>query len=75
MKAKKIMEKIKKLQTKTEVIPWFVWTAFWDKSPFFNIIGDQVTFDGDYKTLQEMRNALDWMVDQFGGEVTWSEEE
>jgi len=71
MKAFEAQKKITKIQNDMDKIPWHVYTSFWDHKPHFNTFGDQIGFEGDYKTLDEMRRSTEWFVSQFGGKVTW----
>lgn len=73
-----IVEKLKAIKAvglETE-LPWNVWTALQEKPGSITIFGDQVimTEDGDYKSVAEVREALDWLANQFGGKVKWSKE-
>lgn len=73
MKIIKAIKEVQKTVDKVAKVPWDVWTAFWEEQPGFNITEDQVSFDGDYKSLGEMREAITWFVTQFGGEVKWKD--
>lgn len=33
--------------------------------------GDQASFGKDFGSLQELRTAIQWYVDQLGGTVKW----
>lgn len=70
----KIIEKYNKIQEidTTVTLPWKVWTTFYETIPYVDILGDQISFGGDYKSLQEIRESLEYLVDQFGGKVEWS---
>ena len=52
-------------------MPYNTWTFFNSKQ--LSIAGDQVslTDDGDYKSIEEAREACDWLVGQLGGKVKW----
>ena len=71
----KIIEAYKKTQdllSKTEEIPYNVWTTFYEKKPEkISIVGDQFCLGSDYKTLEEVRESLNWLVTQFGGKIDW----
>lgn len=57
-------------------LPWEVARLFYDMpgSKQLEIFGNQCSIGlGDYAHLDEMRDALTWLVDQFGGKVTWDE--
>jgi len=70
----KIIEKYNKIQEidTTVKLPRKVWTTFYETIPYVDILGDQISFGGDYKSLQEVRESLEYLVDQFGGKVEWS---
>lgn len=54
-------------------IPWHAWTFFSDSGKkSLSIFGDQVSIgDGDYKTLAEARESVEWLITQLGGTVKW----
>lgn len=66
---KKLHEQLK-LQSDIEV-PYHVWTCFGEKSKVITLAGDQASLGEDYKKLDELRKALDWYVNQLGGQVKW----
>lgn len=70
----KIIEKYNKIQEidTTVKLPCKVWTTFYETIPYVDILGDQISFGGDYKSLEEVRESLEYLVDQFGGKVEWS---
>lgn len=70
----KIIEKYNKIQEidTTVKLPWKVWTTFYETVPYVDLLGDQISFGGDYKSLEEVRESLEYLVDQFGGKVKWS---
>ena len=42
----------------------------------FNISGDVLALsssDTDFATIEEWRVAIEWLAEQFGGEVEWEE--
>ena len=69
--AKKIVEQVK-LQENIEV-PWHVWTKFGHGAKHISLAGNQVSLasEGDYASLEELRQAIEWYVDQLGGKVKW----
>ena len=73
MKLHERITKIEKLEQLPGEIPYKVWTTFSEnKDKFMSIFGSQITFnDGDYKSIEEVRESLDWLVDQLGGKITW----
>lgn len=62
-----------KLQKDIEV-PFHVWTCFGRGAETIFLSGDQarLTDEADYKTLEQLRAAIDWYADQLGGKVKWS---
>lgn len=74
MKIHKANSKIQEIQKSVDEIPWEVWTCFWDKYTQSRVSGEHISFgDSDYKTLQEMRKGIEWLVVQFGGNVEWKD--
>ncbi len=53
-------------------IPWQV-NRFLDLDGKLPVSGDQASLSkgGDYGTLEDMRNAVEWLANQFGGKVKW----
>lgn len=43
-------------------VPYHVWTCF----------GDQASLGEDAKSLDELRKAIEWYVEQLDGKVKWS---
>ncbi len=68
----KIIEQVK-LQEDIEV-PWHVWTKFGQSAKRITVMGRQValTDEGDFGTIEELREALGFYVEQLGGTVKWS---
>ena len=50
-----------------------VWKAFGSGAKKVLLSGSQASLhdDGDYMTVPELREAIEWYVDQLGGEVVW----
>ena len=71
MKLTKALRKTEEIETEINEIPWSVWTCFWYEQPKVSLAGDQLSFGSDYKNLSELREGVEWLVDQLGGEVTW----
>lgn len=72
MKSKKLIEKynaIQKIGTKVNT-PYEVYCLFKDLRTL-EIFGDQISFGEDYMSLQETRNAVQWIAEQLGGSVEW----
>lgn len=67
----KTLRKIEKLE-KSQIVSYQVMRTFGK----MDIFGSQVSFgiDNDYVTLDEVRAALNELVDEFGGKVEWNEE-
>jgi hypothetical protein len=68
----KIIEQVK-LQEDIEV-PWRVWTKFGQSAKCITVMGKHVslTDQGDFGTIEELREAIEFYVDQLGGTVKWS---
>jgi len=72
----KTVKSIEAVQQKSIEIPWKVWTSFaginsQSKVEFF---GTSTAFSekSDFKSIEEQREAIDWLVQQFGGTVKWT---
>jgi len=59
-----------KLQHNIEV-PYEVWTIFGEKSKEVLMSGSQASLGEDFKSLEQLRVAIEWYVDQLGGKVKW----
>lgn len=59
-----------KLQKDIEV-PYNVWRFFGQQSKIITVAGNQASFGEDYGTQEELRNAIEFYVDQLGGKVKW----
>lgn len=66
MKLKQLLERQKDVE-----VPFHVWTVFGEKAKGIFIAGDQASLGEDYKTLEQLRAAIDWYADQLGGKVKW----
>ena len=63
---------IEKLEKEAPEVPWKVWTAFFECEPNVGFFSNQVMMGtGDPKSVEEMREAIEWFADQFGGKVKW----
>lgn len=70
VKKQKTLKQILDNPPELPVIPLHVWTKLGDKH--VSVYLNQVSFgESDFASLEEMRLALDWYVEQFGGEVKW----
>jgi len=69
----KVIEKYNKIQEigTTVELPWRVWTTFYATKTCVDLRGDHLSFGGDFKTLQEVRESLEYLVGEFGGKVKW----
>jgi len=65
----KIKEQLK-LQKNIEV-PYHVWRMFGKDCRVILMAGDQASFGEDFGSLQELRSAIQWYVEQLGGKVKW----
>lgn len=54
-------------------VPYNVWTVFGEEAKEVRIAGDQASFGCDYKSLPELREAMEWYVQQLGGSIKWEE--
>lgn len=62
------------LKTTYVPVPWGVSRLIDIPKHGIEILGDQAYLGtGDAGTLEEIREALDWMVEQFGGSVKWED--
>lgn len=52
-------------------VPYDVWRFFGRQCKFVSFAGDQASFGEDYGAKEELRQCLDWYVDQLGGKVKW----
>lgn len=66
----KIIEQVK-LQKDIEV-PYHVWRMFSEQCKFITLAGGQASLGTDYGTIEELRKAVEFYVDQLGGKVKWS---
>lgn len=66
MKAYEIAKDYKPIE-----IPWEVRRFFPDHFNPLQIYGDQISFGGDFGNIEEVRIALDWLVEQLGGRAKW----
>lgn len=60
-----------KLQKDIEV-PYNVWRMFGEQCKVISLAGDQASFGEDYGKVQELREAVEFYVEQLGGTVKWS---
>lgn len=65
----KLKEQLK-LQKDIEV-PFDVWRMFGKNCKVISMSGDQASLGEDFGSLQELRTAIQWYVDQLGGTVKW----
>lgn len=73
----KAIDRYKKVQElKIDTVPYNVWTTFECEQKYLSnqgiqIMGEFISLGGDYKNLDEIKESLEWLVDQFGGKVKW----
>lgn len=67
----KIIEQVE-LQKDIEV-PWHVWRMFGEGAKHITVMGKQVslTSESDFGSVEELRKAVEWYVEQLGGTVKW----
>ena len=65
----KIKEQLK-LQKDIEV-PYHVWRIFGQNCKLIIMAGNQASFGEDFGSLQELRSAVQWYVEELGGKVKW----
>jgi hypothetical protein len=53
-------------------VPFNVWNKFGERTKFISFFGDQISLGEDYASLEEVRAAIEWYVEQLGGEVKWN---
>lgn len=66
MKLKKRLVKYKPIE-----VPYNVWRFIGSNSKYINEAGNAASLGEDYGTIYELRNAIEWYVDQLGGKVKW----
>jgi len=54
-------------------MPWHVMRFFVEGNRKIYFCGDQASFGEDYGTVEELRKAIKWFVEEFGGKVKWEE--
>lgn len=54
--------------------PWHVGRYFADNSRQIDFSGEELSFGEDYGTLDQVRTAVEWLVDQLGGTVKWKKQ-
>ena len=73
MKQKRAIDKL--IDQEPIEVPWEVWTFFCEHQCDLHIHGDEISLNSDYKSLKEVRVAVEWFAKQFGGTVKWSKHE
>jgi hypothetical protein len=68
-----VIEKAKQIDTLNVVeVPYRVWVLFGDQCKTILLSGsNQISLGEDYKSVDDIRKALDWYVEQFDGKVKW----
>ncbi len=69
MKTKKLVNQLDEYNPIT--VPYDVWRFVGSKE--LDVMGNQacLSVTSDFGTKEQLRNALDWYVDQLGGKVKW----
>lgn len=69
----KILDRAKEIDKLNEVeVPYFCWVLFGEAAKRITISdSEQICLGEDYKSIDQIRDALDWYVDQFGGKTKW----
>lgn len=67
-KAYQLMRDIKPIE-----MPYDVWRFFTNCNKNIYFASEQASFGEDYGSIEEIRAAIKWFVEQFGGEVKWNE--
>jgi len=75
MKAIKVYEKIQKLNEKQDDIPWNTRRLFREGYFEINIMGSEISFGEDYVSIEQAREGIQFIVEQLGGKVDWSDYE
>lgn len=52
-------------------VPWHVWRCFGSQQKEVLVSGTDVCLGEDYVSLEEARKAVDWYVEELGGQVKW----
>jgi hypothetical protein len=55
-------------------VPWYVWRMFGTNSKVISVMGKQASFGEDYGSVEELRRAVEFYVDQLGGKVKWEKQ-
>lgn len=72
-KPKTLIQKYKEIQkigTNVEV-PWNIWRFMGTPHKNIDTFGDQICIGEDYGSVEEVRNTIEFYVDQLGGKVQW----
>jgi hypothetical protein len=66
------MKLVEQLKLQEDIgVPFNVWRFFGTESKVILIRGDQASFGEDFGTKEELRNAIEFYVEQLGGKVSW----
>lgn len=79
MRAIDQLDEIQKIQAQADKVPWGVWCLLGSnllRDQGIDIIGRQISLheDGDFQTIDEVKESLTWLVEQFGGVALWDVE-
>jgi hypothetical protein len=74
LKAKNTARAIDEMRYRSIDVPWDVYRLLGTNKKI-DICGDQASLaeDGDFGDLEEIRYAIQWLADQFGGKVRWED--
>lgn len=69
----KVIERAVEIDKLNEVeVPYYVWALFGDGCKTIRVIGSkEISLGEDYTSIDQIRIALDWYADHFGGKVKW----
>lgn len=54
-------------------MPYNVMRFFVEGSREITFANDQASLGEDYGTIEELRDVVEWLADQFGGKVEWND--
>ncbi len=67
---------VQELKSKRVKVPWSVWCMMPEKHEYLRdygieIVGDDITFGGDFQRINVVKENFDWLVEQLGGVILW----
>ena len=69
--AYEVVKEIKKVTNRRETPPWEMLSSFGSQCSDLSFAHDQISFGEDYRTVDEHRKTIEWIVKQLNGEVKW----